>query len=69
MLTEDLFKRSWIDAQVDDQEMYDSATLLGMDAEMTNVEFAVVAQANVVVANEGRGHSHVPAWGHLRLAR
>ncbi len=38
--------------ETQDQEMYDAATLLGGDAEMTDVDFAFGAQAEVVLAHE-----------------
>lgn len=38
--------------QAHDSEMYEAATLLGLDAEMSNVEFALEAQAEVALTNE-----------------
>ena len=38
--------------QAQDQEMYEAATLLGQDAEMSSVDFAWSAQAEVALANE-----------------
>jgi predicted transcriptional regulator len=34
-----------------DQEMYEAATLLGQDAEMTDVSYAAPAQAEVMLGN------------------
>ena len=38
--------------QAQDQEMYEAATLLGQDAEMSSVDFAWSAQAEVALTNE-----------------
>lgn len=37
--------------QAHDQEMYEAATLLGLDAEMSSVDFAFGAQAEAALAN------------------
>ena len=39
-------------SQAQDQEMYEAATLLGLDAEMSSVDFAFGAQAEVALTNE-----------------
>lgn len=38
--------------EAQDSEMYEAATLLGEDSEMSDVEFAFGAQAEVVMAHE-----------------
>ena len=38
--------------QAHDRELYEAATLLGLDAEMSSVDFAFDAQAEVILANE-----------------
>lgn len=38
--------------EAQDAEMYEAATLLGADSEMSDVEFAFGAQAEVVTAHE-----------------
>ena len=38
--------------EAQDKEMYDAATLLGLDAELSSVDFSLSAQSEVALGNE-----------------